>query len=61
MQSLLVILWFIGLVISIEVIFHFIGFSGLTRMFPEGWREWHPFAQYGSLAAFAAFVHFPPF
>lgn len=56
MSAMLVIGWFIWMVISIGLIFHYIGFSGLTRMFPEGERGWHFPVQMLTLANFAAAV-----
>lgn len=60
MTAFLGILWFIGIIFSILLIFEFIGYNDLTRMFPEGHRPWHFWAQIGSLAFFATLVHFHP-
>lgn len=56
MSSLYAIGWFITL-----VIFHFVGFSGLTSMFPEGERGWHFPAQIASLVFFAIVILANPF
>lgn len=60
MTAFLGILWFIGIIFSILLIDEFVGYRGLTRMFPEGHRNWHFPAQLGSLTFFAALVHFHP-
>lgn len=52
--------WFIALLISMVLIFQFIGFSGLTRMFPEGHRSWHFPAQLGTLLLFAIVILYHP-
>jgi len=61
MSSLFAIAWFLMLCMSIFAVFHVIGFSGLTRMFPEGKRWWHLPVQLASLAVFAAVVLNHPF
>lgn len=61
MSALKGIVWFVLMLISIASIFEVVGWRGLTRMFPEGHRWWHILVQYGSLAVFAALVHFNPF
>jgi hypothetical protein len=61
MSALLAIGWFISLYVSVAVVFHTIGWSGLVRMFPEGWRWWQFPVQLLSLAFFAAVVLNHPF
>jgi hypothetical protein len=61
MQALLTIVWFLSLLISVDLIFVFVGFSGMTQMFPEGKRWWHFPVQLLTLAIFAAVVLFHPF
>jgi hypothetical protein len=61
MSALLTILWFLGTCVSVWCVFHFIGFTGLTNMFPEGRRDWHLPAQLATLAVFATFVLNHPF
>ena len=61
MTALLTIIWFIGLILSILGVFHFVGMSGLVNMFPEGRRSWMLPAQLLSLAVFAAVVINHPF
>jgi len=61
MTAVISIGWFIWLIIAVLTVFHFVGFSGLTSMFPEGRRWWHIWAQLGSLALFAACVLCHPF
>jgi hypothetical protein len=56
MEALKIIGWFLWLIVSIMAVFELIGFSGLTRMFPEGQRGWHFPAQLASLAFFAGAV-----
>ena len=46
------ILWFLGMSLSIYLVFTFIGFNGLTNMFPEGKRAWHLPAQWAALFFF---------
>lgn len=52
--------WFIALLVSIYMVFLTMGWGGLVRMFPEGYRWWMTPAQWGSLAVFAALVRFTP-
>lgn len=54
MEALKVLGWAAWLLLSIALVFEFVSYSGLTRMFPEGRRAWHLPAQLGSLAFFAA-------
>jgi TRAP-type C4-dicarboxylate transport system permease small subunit len=61
MNALLNISWFLGFVFSIILVFHYIGFSGLTSMFPEGKRAWHLPAQLLTLVFFGAMVLYNPF
>ena len=61
MTAVLNIFWFLGFVLSCLTVFHFIGFTGLTNMFPEGKRGWHLPAQLASLAFFATMVLCNPF
>lgn len=61
MAALLAISWFVWLIGSVVCIFHFIGFSGLTAMFPEGRRSWHFPIQLLTLVNFALVVKFDPF
>lgn len=56
MEALKIIGWFSWLIVSIMAVFELIGFSGLTRMFPEGRRGWHFPAQLAALAFFAGAV-----
>ena len=61
MTAALNILWFLGFALSIHLVFMFVGFSGLTNMFPEGKRVWHLPAQLLTLVFFAAMVLYNPF
>lgn len=61
MAALLAIAWFVGMIVSIFLIFELIGCASMVRMFPEGRRWWLLPAQLGSLAFFAALVLFNPF
>lgn len=61
MTALLNIGWFVGFIVSIVTVFHFVGFSGLTNMFPEGKRDWHFPVQMSALAFFAVMVLCNPF
>lgn len=61
MTAFLNILWFIGFLWSIWLVFEFVGVAGLTRMFPEGQRAWHLPAQLLTLVFFAAMVLYNPF
>lgn len=55
------IIWIVWMVVAIAVNFRFVGMRFMVAFFPEGWRPWMPFAQYGSLAFFAAAVLWHPF
>lgn len=61
MAALLAIAWFVGMIVSIFLIFELIGCASMVRMFPEGRRWWLLPVQLGSLAFFAALVLFNPF
>ncbi|NTF18210.1 hypothetical protein G6L37_07305 [Agrobacterium rubi] len=61
MTSMYAIGWFIGMIASVWLIFHMVGFSGVTRLFPEGRRWWHLPTQLASLAPFAVLILFHPF
>lgn len=61
MGALIGIVWFVALLVSVCLVFAFVGVVQLVNMFPEGRRWWMLPAQIGSLAAFAAVVHFHPF
>jgi len=61
MEALKIIGWFVWISVSMCIVFEFIGWSGLTKMFPEGQRWYHPFLQYGSLVFFAWAVLSHPF
>ena len=61
MTAFLNILWFIGFVLSILLVFEFVGFRGLVNMFPEGRRAWHLPLQLLTLVFFAAMVLYNPF
>lgn len=61
MDAFLNILWFLGTCLSIVMVFQFVGYAGLTLMFPEGRRLWHFPAQLASLAFFALMVLINPF
>lgn len=54
------ILWFIGLLSSMFILFETLGWTGLIRMFPEGRRWWILPVQWTSIAYFASMVHFNP-
>lgn len=54
MEALKAVGWLIWLLISVVLVFEFVGTYYLTLMFPEGRRSWHLPAQLGSLALFAA-------
>ena len=61
MNALLNISWFLAFAWSIWLVFEFVGFAGLTRMFPEGKRAWHLPAQLLTLVFFGAMVLYNPF
>lgn len=61
MNALFAIAWFVGLSVSVLLVFEFVGNAGITRMFPEGRRWWHLPVQLASLTLFAAVVLFHPF
>lgn len=61
MNAFLAILWFVGLIVSIFLVFELVGCASMVRMFPEGRRWWMLPAQWGSLAFFAAMVLLNPF
>ena len=61
MTAALNILWFVGFVLSMVLVFEFIGFRGLTNMFPEGRRAWHFPVQILTLVFFASMVLYNPF
>jgi hypothetical protein len=60
MQALKDIGWFVLLIVSFVAVFEFVGWRGLVRMFPKGWRWWMLPLQLISLAAFTAVVYFNP-
>lgn len=55
------ILWFIGLIIAIFVVFEVVGMRLMCNYFPEGRKAWMLPAQLASLAFFAAVVLLHPF
>lgn len=55
------IIWFIFLMITIVAIYNTVGAAGITCMFPEGKRWWHPVVQLISLVLFALVILFHPF
>lgn len=61
MNATIAIFWFLGLLLSICVVFEVVGLRRMVQMFPEGNRWWLFPAQLGSLAIFAALVHYNPF
>ena len=61
MTAVLNIAWFVGFALSIHLVFMFVGFNGLTNMFPEGKRVWHLPAQLATLIFFAGMVLCNPF
>ena len=56
MQAIKIICWTIWLLLSMVVVFQYVGFSSMCSFFPEGKRWWHFPAQLFSLAFFAAAV-----
>ena len=54
MEALKIIGWFVWLLLSIALVFQFVGFSGICNMFPEGKRAWHLPAQLAAMTFFAA-------
>lgn len=60
MTALFTIGWFVALLVSIAIVFEFVGWSGLIRMFPEGRRWWVQPLQWLSLILFALVVIFNP-
>lgn len=61
MRALLSIGWFVWMLVAIYAVNVMHGFTGLVRMFPEGYRWWQFPAQLASLAHFAAVVLLNPF
>ena len=61
MNALISIGWFGFLLLSIALVFEFVGLRRMVQTFPEGNRWWLLPVQFGSLAFFAAMVHFNPF
>lgn len=61
MTALIAIAWFIGMYVSIIIVFNTVGSRLMVAYFPEGHRWWMLPAQLASLALFAALVHFNPF
>ena len=61
MEALIPIGWIVWLLVSIWLIFCFVGFRGLVNMFPEGYCWWHLPSQLGTLAHFAAVILLHPF
>lgn len=61
MNALLTIGWAGWLILAVAIVYEFVGLRRLVMMFPEGYRQWMPFAQLGSLAHFAVVVLLHPF
>jgi hypothetical protein len=61
MTALLSIAWFLALLLSVCAVFQFVGMRLMVSYFPEGRRWWMLPAQLGSLALFAALIHYNPF
>lgn len=61
MDAMITIGWLFWLLVSVALVFGFVGTEGLTDFFPEGRRWWMPYAQYASLTFFAAAVLMNPF
>lgn len=61
MNSLFAISWFLLLLLSMVLIFNFVGMRAMCDFFPEGRRWWQFPAQLASLAFFAAVVLNHPF
>lgn len=61
MTALLNILWFLGFMWSIWLVFEYIGISRLLDMFPEGKQDWHFPVQILTLVFFGAMVLYNPF
>jgi len=61
MEALMVLGWAVWIVVSIALVYDFVGYSGLVSMFPEGRRWWHLPAQFLALGLFAAAVICHPF
>ena len=61
MIALKAIGWFILMLFSIVFMFQFIGYAGLTSMFPEGKRWYHLPLQLGSIAFYTIVVMHHPF
>lgn len=59
--SALSIAWFVGLLVSIYLIYMTWGNAMLVGMFPEGKRWWMPWSRLISLAVFSAVVLYNPF
>lgn len=53
--------WFLWLLLSIYIVFQFIGMHLMVSYFPEGRRWWQFPAQLASLAFFATAVLYHPF
>lgn len=60
-SALYVIGWFVGLLISIALVYNWVGMAGLTAMFPEGRRWWHIPVQLLTLILFAFVILHHPF
>lgn len=61
MEALLAILWFVGIVIAVMMVYEFVGAEKMVRMFPEGRRWWLFPAQMASIAFLASLAINHPF
>jgi hypothetical protein len=57
----LTLAWLIALGLSVLAVLELVGMRLMVCYFPEGRCWWQVPAQFASLAAFAAVVHFNPF
>lgn len=60
MEVFKIIGWFVWLLITIALVFEFVGYRSASIIFPESWRPWHLPLQLLSLVLFASAVLLNP-
>ena len=61
MNISLIVLWAIGLLVSLFFTYQTFGWTLMCNYFPEGKRWWMPWAKFVSIASYTALIVFRPF
>lgn len=61
MNIVLIVLWVIGVGVSLLATYTSFGWTMMTNFFPEGKRWWMPFVKFASIASYTALIVFRPF